>query len=186
MGGEMWHDIWEWILNNYIYNTAVVIAVISIIVNALKRINPVLQRFLSRYKKIKVGATGFELESKEEINTEKDKQQDNILVSIKNELRTINSRLDKQYEYIKEAALKSNAALVFANKVPPVEFYDAAFMSIYLGANGHIVSRVKEKNMEEKGNLSIYKSELAKFRKEHRIVSEEFKASIKEIYDEWH
>jgi hypothetical protein len=45
---------------------------------------------------------------------------------------------------------------------------------------------VKARNMEEKGNLSVYISELARFRKEHKIVSEEFKASIKEIYDEWH
>jgi hypothetical protein len=186
LGGKMWDIVWDWILKHHIYNAAVVIAVFVIVGNFLKKISPVLHGFLGKYKKIEIGAGGFKLEHKEEGDTEKDKQQDNILVSIKNELRTINSRLDKQYEYIKEAALKSNAALVFTENVPPVEFYDAAFMSLYLGANGNTIERVKKMNVKEKGNLSVYKSELAKFRKEHKIVSEEFKASIKEIYDAWH
>jgi hypothetical protein len=186
MGGKMWDEFWKWILNHYIYNALVVIGVSVIIGNFLKRISPFIHGFLGKYKKIEIGAGGFKLEHKEEGDSEKDKQQDNMLVSIRNELKTINSRLDKQYEYIREAALKPNAALVFTENVPPVEFYDAAFMSLYLGANGNTIERVKKMNVKEKGNLSVYKSELAKFRKEHKVVSEEFKASIKEIYDAWH
>jgi hypothetical protein len=94
--------------------------------------------------------------------------------------------LGKQYKYIRETALRSCTALVFAEKVPLIEFYDAAFMCLYLGANGNIIKAVEEKNIKEKGNLSHYESELAKFIKEHKDVSEHFKNATKQIFDNYH
>jgi len=97
-----------------------------------------------------------------------------------------NARLDKQYEYIKEAALKSCTSIVFSDNVPLIEFLDAVFTTLYLGGNGNTINRVTKRIIKTKETLETYNSELAKFRKEHKKVSAYFENAIEQIHKEWH
>jgi len=96
------------------------------------------------------------------------------------------TRLDKQYEYIKEAALKSCTGIVFSDNVPVVEFLDGVFTSLYLGNNGNTISRVTKRIIKTTETLETYNSELAKFRLAHPKTSKHFEDAIKQIHDEWH
>jgi len=98
----------------------------------------------------------------------------------------LDTRLDKQYEYLREAALKSCIAIVFSDNVPLVEFLDAVFTSLYLGANGNTIGRVTKRIIKNKETLETYNSELAKFRKEHKKTNAHFESAIRQIHDEWH
>jgi len=95
-------------------------------------------------------------------------------------------RLDKQYEYVKEAALKSCTAIVFADGVPLVEFLDGVFTSLYLGNNGNTIKQVTKKIVKSEETLGVYNSELAKFRKTHPNPSPHFEKAIEQIHKEWH
>ena len=96
------------------------------------------------------------------------------------------TRLDKQYEYVREAALKSCTAIIFSDDAPIVEFLDAVFTNLYLGGNGNTIGRVTKRIIKTKDTLETYNSELAKFRKNHKKTSAYFESAIKEIHDEWH
>ena len=96
------------------------------------------------------------------------------------------TRLDKQYEYIKETALKSCAAIVFSENVPLIEFFDAVFLSLYLGANGNTIKRVTKRIIKNEENLGTYNSELTKFRRDHPKKNSHFESAIEEIHREWH
>jgi len=98
----------------------------------------------------------------------------------------LDARLDKQYEYIREAALKSCTAIVFSDEVPIIEFLDAVFTTLYLGGNGNTINRVTKRIIKSKETLETYNSELAKFRKEHKKTNAHFEKAIKQIHDEWH
>jgi hypothetical protein len=185
----MWNDAWKWILNHYIYNALVLIAVVIIVLNFLKRINVsgLVQSFLSRYKKIKIGAGGIELERKEEGSAEKDKQQDGILAAIKEELAKINNRLDIQYKYIREAAIQAGVSVVWSGaKAPFVEIIRAALLNIYLGENGNLRKRLVSVIMEEgKSGVSLYNSILNEFIKEkNNNLSPHFNKTIKWVEDQ--
>jgi hypothetical protein len=137
-------------------------------------------------------------------NRDKDIEQDNTIKTLFEKLENIetaldknstenkkrhieiNTRLDKQYEFIREAVLKSCAAMVFTNDVPLIEFFDAVFMSLYLGANGNTISRVTKRIIKSKENLETYNSELAKFRQKHKNTNNHFENAIKQIHSEWH
>jgi len=98
----------------------------------------------------------------------------------------INIRLDKNYEYIKEAAIKSCIAIIVAPNSPLIEFFDAVFLCLYLGGNGNTINFAVKRLLEDKQNLEIYKSCLVKFRKEHKRINSYFEEAIKQIHNEWH
>jgi hypothetical protein len=201
MGGftMTWDHIWQLATEHYIFHALVVSAAVFIIFRSEQT-----KAFLGRCKKIKAGPSGVELEMKDEPNHAKDVGQDDNIKTMLEKLKRIEAqlernaaegrkrnaevgaRLDKQYEYIREAALKSCAALVFADNVPLIEFFDAAFMNLYLGANGNTIEKVVKTIVKEKGNLSVYKSELAKFMGAHKNTSEHFKNAVEQIRKEWH
>jgi hypothetical protein len=108
------------------------------------------------------------------------------VTDIKKRDAELDVRLDKQYEYVREAALKSCTAIVFSETAPLIEFFDAAFLSLYMGANGNTTDMVIKKIIKSKDNLSIYKSELARFRKAHKNENKHFDAAIEDIHKEWH
>jgi hypothetical protein len=178
----MWGIFWEWALKNHVYNAVVILAVFFIIVNFLARILKTewVQNFLNKYKNIEFGKGGLKLEREEESNSEKDKQQDNALIFLKDELNKINNRLDRQYEYIKEAAIKSCTAIIWGEKVPIIEFLDAAFLSLNLGVNGNTNNRIIEVVIGADA-VAVYRSELSKFRKENKNISGHFNESITAI-----
>jgi RNA binding exosome subunit len=159
-------------------------------------------------KKFQVGKDGIIYETKDsdsaKIKNTKDIQQDNNIKELVAKLEELEqvirkdvkertekytqfeTRLDKQYEYVKEAALKSCAALVFSDNVPLVEFLDAVFTSLYLGNNGNTISRVTKRIVKSKETLETYNSELSKFRKTHKKTSKYFEDAIEQIHKEWH
>jgi len=96
------------------------------------------------------------------------------------------NRLDKQYEYVKEAALKSCTAVVFADGVPLVEFLDGVFTSLYLGNNGNTIKRITKRIVKSEETLGVYNSELSKFRKTHPNPNPHFEKAIEQIHREWH
>jgi len=183
----MWNQIWEWAINHYIYNAAVVLAVVVFIVNFLKHVlkSKLIHGFLSKYKKIKVGASGIELERNEEKDSEKDIQQDSILSAIKDELKNINTRLDSHYKYIKEAAIQAGVSVVWSGtKAPFVETIKAAFLNIKLEQNGNLIDRLVQLIMEGgKNGVYLYKSLLNDFmnKDENKNLSPYFKETMKTI-----
>jgi molecular chaperone GrpE (heat shock protein) len=181
----MWNIFWEWTINHHIYNAVVILSVIIIITNFLAKISETgwVQRFLNKYKNIEIGKGGIKLERKDEGYSEKDKQQDNALISIKDELENINNRLDRQYQYIKETALKSCIGVIWSENVPIVEFLDAAFLYLKLDGNGNTIRRVVKMVMKHDA-VETYRSELSKFRKENENLSKHFSDSITEINKE--
>jgi len=96
------------------------------------------------------------------------------------------TRLDAQYEFIKEAALKSCTSVIFSDNVPLIEFLDAVFTNLYLGGNGNTIKRVTKRIIKTEETLETYNSELAKFRKEHKKSTPYFENAIEQIHREWH
>jgi len=137
-------------------------------------------------------------------NSNKDIEQDKTINELFNEMENINdilqknitnnnkqfsainARLEKQYVFIRETALKSCAALVFNDNTPLIEFFDAVFLSLYLGANGNTIGRVTKRIVKSKENLEHYNSELSKFRSEHKTTNKHFEDAIEQIHREWH
>jgi hypothetical protein len=105
---------------------------------------------------------------------------------LRDDMNTMKKRMDAQYNYIKEAALKSNLAIVWNDNAPLLEFFDAVFMVLYLGGNGNTIDRVTGRIVKTTQNLEIYKSALSKFRKEHPNTNAYFESAIKQIHREWH
>jgi hypothetical protein len=184
----LWDKIWEWAINHYAYNAGVSVAVIIIIFNFLNRLK-VFQGF-SKFKKIKIGAGGLELEHKEEGDSEKDKQQDGVINDIKNELKDINKRLDAQYMYLRETAVQSGIGVVWSGTQAPFEeAIWAALNNIKLGQNGNLITRVVEIVMlEGKNGVKNYRSVLNKFINDDRNknLSDHFYETIKAIEREIH
>jgi hypothetical protein len=168
---------------------------------------PIFLAFLKVSKNIKKFKTGlFEYETKDEavLNSTKDIEQDNGIKILFEKLKDIearlekdavdrkkrqketDNRLDKQYEFIREAVIKSCQALVFSDNTPLIDFYDAAFLSLYLGSNGNTIDAVVKRNIAGKGNLADYKTELAKFRKQYKKHNQHFEDAIKQIHEKWH
>ena len=96
------------------------------------------------------------------------------------------TRLDAQYEFIKEAALKSCTSVIFSDNVPLIEFLDAVFTNLYLGGNGNTINRLLKRIIKTPETLETYNSELAKFRKEHKKTNAYFENAIQQIHREWH
>jgi hypothetical protein len=94
----------------------------------------------------------------------------------------VNYRLDKQYEFIREAALKSCVAIIWGDQVPLIEFLDAVFLSFNLGANGNTIDRVSGVLKQDKDRVPIYRSELAKFKIERKAgISDHFNKSVEAL-----
>jgi hypothetical protein len=159
-------------------------------------------------KKIEAGPLKFETKDEAGHNVlkdqNKDTEQDNTIKALFEKIKhieimiekstteskrrnaEIDARLDKQYEYIREAALKSCTAVVFADNVPLVEFLDGVFTSLWLGNNGNTISQVTKKIIKTPETLQTYNSELSKFRKTHKKPNAHFESAIEEIHREWH
>jgi hypothetical protein len=139
---------------------------------------------LGRYKTIEVGKNGLKLEHKDEGNSEKDKQQDNALSVILSKLDQINQRLDKQYQYIREAAVKAGVSVVWSgSKAPFVETIKAGLDNIKLGENGGLIERMGIVIMEQGPNgRELFGSLLNEYIKANKgCLSDHFFAQIKNI-----
>jgi hypothetical protein len=60
-----WDQMWKWATDHYIYQTFVVIAVFVLLVFP-GRVGIILGKLLGRYKKIKAGLSGIELETQDQ------------------------------------------------------------------------------------------------------------------------
>jgi len=101
------------------------------------------------------------------------------LVKIFTRLDEIEKRLDAQYEFIREAVLKSGVAVVWGQGVPFVELVEAALMNIMLGANGNMREKLVGAIMKEPNGRVIYQSVLNSFiRKHEKNINSHFKETI--------
>jgi len=157
-------------------------------------------------KKFEAGPIKYETkdEAAKSDSSVKDIEQDNTISGLMKKLNELESvikkdaternkkynefetRLDKHYEFIKEAVLKSCAGIVLNDNAPLLEFFDAVFMTLYLGGNGNTISRVTKRIIKNKDNLETYNSALARFRKEHKKFNKYFEDAIEQIHREWH
>jgi hypothetical protein len=188
----MWDNVWNWLIVHHIAHAAVAAAVICLFFR--------FEKIFGKYKKLEIGRGGIKLEAGGGKDAVRDEEVECVAGKLKN-IETLlekdaaarkkrqgelDRRLDAQYEFIKEAVLKACTAIVFADNVPLIEFFYAVFMSLYLGANGNTVNRVTKRIVKDGQNLEIYKSELAKFKKEHKKPNAHFESAVKQIHDEWH
>jgi hypothetical protein len=155
-------------------------------------------------KEFEAGPIKYKAKDEKAPNHAKDLEQDNSIKTVFEKLEKIetmlernateskkrnaevDARFDKQYEYIREAALKSCTAVVFADNVPLVEFLDGVFTSLWLGNNGNTISQVTKKIIKTPETLQTYNSELSKFRKTHKKPNPHFENAIEQIHKEWH
>jgi len=163
----MWVKVWKLAIDYYVFHSLVVVAVFIIIIRPerIKRFFEQIRKFLGKYKKIKAGPAGIELELKDEKNHAKDIEQDESIKIILEELEQINLRLDKHYKYIKEAAVMAANSNVWSDTgVPFVEVIRAGLLNANLGANGNLRPRMVEviKGFGKEG-ISVYRSLLNEF-----------------------
>ena len=90
----------------------------------------------------------------------------------------VDKRLDKQYEYIREAAMQSGVAVVWTSGVPFIELIKAALLNIKLGANGNLQEKLVEAIMKEPNGKTTYKSVLSAYKLEHGPMSNHFNDTI--------
>ena len=79
----------------------------------------------------------------------------------------VDARLDKQYEFIKEAVIQSGVGVVWTDGVPFIEIVNAALLNIKLGKNGNLQEKLVEVIMKEPNGVKTYKSMLSAFKSEH-------------------
>jgi hypothetical protein len=160
------------------------------------------------FKKFEVGPMKFETKDEAAATSPKDQGKDveqdkeiesiigklknietlleNLMADRKERNKEVDERFDAQYKFIREAVLKSCTAVIYGDNVPLVEFLDAVFLSLNLGANGNTIDRTSIVVMKH-GGVSIYRSELSKFMEAHKeIISGHFRESIKKINDKLH
>ncbi|MDR2731411.1 MAG: hypothetical protein LBB81_11015 [Treponema sp.] len=162
----MWDQFWELAINHYIFHALVAVAGIIIVLRPLK-----LQAFLEKYKKVKAGPAGIELETKDEPNTAKDAEQDGIIKAVQDSMNVINQRLDAQYLYVKNAVIQAGVSVVWGNKAPFVEVIKAGLLNIKLGENGNLKERMIEVIMGLDNGVEIYRSLVNEFIKANKEVN---------------
>jgi len=80
----------------------------------------------------------------------------------------VDRRLDAQYEYIREAALQSGIAVIWATDgVPLVESFRAGLLNIKLGANGNLKEKLVEIIIKNPNGRTVWKSVLSAYKREH-------------------
>jgi len=90
------------------------------------------------------------------------------LVERKKRQEEVDRRLDAQYEFIKEAALSSGVAVVWATAgVPMVELFRAALLNIKLGANGNLREELVKVIIKNPSGITVWKSVLSAYKREH-------------------
>jgi predicted Holliday junction resolvase-like endonuclease len=80
----------------------------------------------------------------------------------------IEIRLNKRYEYIREAALQSGIAVVWSSESPFIELVRAALLNIRLGANGNLRNKLLQSIMKEPNGRKIYQSVLSAYINERK------------------
>lgn len=90
----------------------------------------------------------------------------------------VDGRLDKHYEYIKEAALQSGIAVIWTDKAPLLELFKASLLSIRLGANGNIKEKLLEVIIKNPNGKTLWKSVLSAYKRDHGDMGEHFKETI--------
>jgi len=161
-----WDLLWDWLLKHHIYNTAVLAFVIGFVINSVLKLKGV-QKFINKIKRIKAGTVELELKDSD---SEKDIQHDSALFVLEEELKEIKKRLDIQYGFIKEAAIKAGISVVWSDVGAPfVEVIRSGLMNANLGANGNLRPRMVEViiGFGEKG-ISVYRSLLNEFVKDNK------------------
>jgi len=104
------------------------------------------------------------------------------LVERKKRQDEVDKRLDKQYEFIRETAIQSGVAVVWATAgVPMVELFRAALLNIKLGANGNLREELVKVIMKNNG-ISVWKSVLSAYKRENgNKMSDHFNETIEWI-----
>jgi len=133
----MWDRIWDYAIQHHFYQTIVLLFIIGFVLNFIRK-SKLVQGWLGKITKFKIGVGGVEVERKHE-DSEKDKQQDSIVNQILIRLDKIDKRLDSQYEFIKNAVIQSGIGIIWSGSkpVPFVEVVNAALLNISLHANGN-------------------------------------------------
>jgi len=90
----------------------------------------------------------------------------------------VDKRIEKHYEYIKEAALQSGTAVVWTPGVPFLELLKAAVLNIKLGANGNLRTKLVEAIIKEPNGIVTWKSFLSTYVREHGPMSKHFNETI--------
>jgi len=90
------------------------------------------------------------------------------LVERKKRQEEVDRRLDAQYEFIRETALSSGVAVVWATAgVPIVELFRAALLNIKLGANGNLREELVKVIIKNPNGITVWKSVLSAYKREH-------------------
>jgi len=184
----VWTDIWNFLYGNYIFHTAVIIAMVYLVFFPKR-----LGRALGRFKKIKAGAFELQRGDDDEINARQDDIIKNLnekvtkietflekdAVERKKRQDEVDKRLDAHYEYIKEASIKAGIAVVWTDGVPLIELYNSAISNIRLGANGNLKEKLIAAIMHAPDGRAIWKSVLGAYMREHgQKVSQHFLDTI--------
>jgi hypothetical protein len=99
----------------------------------------------------------------------------------------VDHRLDKQYEFIREAALQASVAIVWNDDVPFVEKTKAAFLSIKLGANGNLRGKFIQMILKEPNGIKTFRSLLSTYKREsEHNISKHFTETIDWIEKQLH
>lgn len=99
----------------------------------------------------------------------------------------IDTRLDKQYEYIREAAMQAALAIVWNDSIPFVERTKAAFLAWKLGANGNLRKKYLSIVMVEPNGKVTFESELSAYmRANEKNLTPHFRQAIKWLEKQIH
>ena len=101
------------------------------------------------------------------------------LIERKKRQDEVDKRLDKQNEFIRETAIQSGVAVVWATAgVPMIELFRAALLNIKLGANGNLREELVKVIIKNNG-ISVWKSVLSAYKRENgNVMSEHFNETI--------
>jgi len=163
-------ELIKWLTNKDNNNTPSIVIVIVVVCVVIFETTVLLKMYLPVWLQKKDGSRPL---------AKKPKVKNIHLVKIFTRLDEIEKRLDSQYEFIREAVLKSGVAVVWGQGVPFVELVEAALLNILLGANGNMREKLVVAIMKEPNGRIIYQSILNSFiRKHEKQINSHFKETI--------
>jgi hypothetical protein len=165
-------ELIKWLTNEDLDNTPSFVIVIIVVCVVIFETTVLLKMFLPVWLQKR---DGFKSSAKKPL------VKNSHLVKILARLDEIDKRLDKHYEYIKEAAVQSGVSVVWTPGVPFIELVKAAFLNIKLGANGNLREKLLKAIMKEPNGRTIYQSILSAYVREHENVGSHFNETVKWI-----
>jgi hypothetical protein len=163
-------ELIKWLINKDNDNTPSIVIVIIVVCVVVFETTVLLKMFLPIW---------FQKKDDSKPSAKKPEVKNVHLVKIFTRLEEIEKRLDAQYEFIRDAVLKSGVAILGGQGVPFVELVEAALMNIMLGANGNTRDKLLAAIMKESNGRIIYQSILSSFiRKHEKNITNHFKETI--------